>query len=396
MVKMGKNNMFILSVVLIPFFLFVSCGSTSTSPPDSKNEDNNQTMDVIYNNVMTYQLQYIRSLQLSSGAIKDKSTSDSKITPYFAHFAVMALLKSPTSQNIEAVKNYIKWYLSKLNGTTNPQTGKREVEGSVYDYFGDAETTKGTYDSVDSYAATFLDIIMAFAQISSENVTWLAQYKAKLSLVASAMVATIDTENNTMPGVFSPDNNDYLSIAHYNYDVKYLMDNCEVNSGLKAAKWLKEKNIIDGGDFATMLSKNTASMESALYTGSNYKWMEGSTVVTNWSIFYPDATSQLYPGLFQVIEPGGDKANKMYTQFNKSYPSWPTGVIYGNYPWTMIAYAAATINDSKRVNQYLTYINSLNIKGQQMTNWYSAEAGCLVLAIDRIKNPVAKEYVANN
>jgi hypothetical protein len=38
----------------------------------------------------------------------------------------------------------------------------------------------------------------------------------------------------------------------------------------------------------------------------------------------------------------------------------------------------------------------LNIKGQQMTNWYSAEAGCLVLAIDRIKNPVAKEYVANN
>jgi hypothetical protein len=97
-----------------------------------------------------------------------------------------------------------------------------------------------------------------------------------------------------------------------------------------------------------------------------------------------------------VIEPGGDRANKMYTQFNKSYPSWPTGVIYGSYPWTMIAYAAATINDAKRVNQYLTFINSLNIKGQQMTNWYSAEAGCLVLAIDRIKNPVAKEYVANN
>ena len=28
----------------------------------------------------------------------------SKITPYFAHFAVLALLKDPTSPNIDAVK----------------------------------------------------------------------------------------------------------------------------------------------------------------------------------------------------------------------------------------------------------------------------------------------------
>lgn len=63
----------------------------------------------------------------------------------------------------------------------------------------------------------------------------------------------------------------------------------------------------------------------------------------------------------------------------------------------IIAYAAATINDTVRVNTYLKHINSLNIKGQQKTNWYSMEAGCIVLAIDRIRNPVIdSEYTPIN
>lgn len=146
----------ILSILIVLPILTLSSCDTSTAPPPT-NEENltEQTMDVVYDNVMTYQLSYIRSLQLSSGAIKDTDASNSKITPYFAHFAVLALLKDPTSPNIDAVKKYIKWYLGKLNGITNPYKGGAEIEGSVYDYFGDSETTQGTYDSVDSYAATF-------------------------------------------------------------------------------------------------------------------------------------------------------------------------------------------------------------------------------------------------
>ena len=101
--------------------------------------------------------------------------------------------------------------------------------------------------------------------------------------------------------------------------------------------------------------------------------------------------------MFNVIEPNSQTANKLYTQFNKTYTSWANGVTYSSFPWTIIAYAAATINDTVRVNTYLKHINSLNIKGQQKTNWYSMEAGCIVLAIDRIRNPVIdSEYTPIN
>ena len=357
----------ILSILIVLPILTLSSCDTSTAPPPT-NEENltEQTMDVVYDNVMTYQLSYIRSLQLSSGM----------------------------RPNIDAVKKYIKWYLGKLNGITNPYKGGAEIEGSIYDYFGDSETTQGTYDSVDSYAATFLEIIMEFAQTSGENKSWLEQYKSKISLVASAMVKTIDTDFNQLPGTITED---CLSVASYVYDVKYLMDNCEVNIGLKAAKWLKDNSLIDNDyDFAGLLAKNTEGI-GALWNGTTYDWWKSSSVTTDWKQFYPDATAQLYPGMFNVIEPNSQTANKLYTQFNKTYTSWANGVTYSSFPWTIIAYAAATINDTVRVNTYLKHINSLNIKGQQKTNWYSMEAGCIVLAIDRIRNPVIdSEYTPIN
>lgn len=97
---------------------------------------------------------------------------------------------------------------------------------------------------------------MEFAQTSGENKSWLEQYKSKISLVASAMVKTIDTDFNQLPGTITEDENDGLSVASYVYDVKYLMDNCEVNIGLKAAKWLKDNSLIDNDyDFAGLLAK---------------------------------------------------------------------------------------------------------------------------------------------
>ena len=64
------------------------------------------------------------------------------------------------------------------------------------------------------------------------------------------------------------------------------------------------------------------------------------------------------------------------------------GTTYDDYPWTIIAYAAATINDVTRVETYVKHIYSYNSKGQQKDRWYSAEAGSLLLAIDRIQNPI--------
>lgn len=381
---------------------FSACGDTSTAPPptilvpgednpDEPDGGNEDEMTRVYDVVKRNQLTYIRSLQISSGAIKDNEQSNSRICPYFSNFAVMALLKNPAAENIAVVKKYITWYLNKLNrGNINPHTGKPEIIGSVYDYYGEAETTNGTYDSVDSYAATFLEIIMGLAKLSEENKIWLQEKKDDISLVASAMINTMDTESFAIPTDFASDDNDYLSIAKLDYPVKYLMDNCEVNMGLKAAVWLKENGLIDNTvDFSAFLAKNTESVK-ALYNGTAFRWNKGAngTGTPDLTNFYADAVCQLYPGLFQVIEPDGEIANQVYAQFNRNFGSWASGTTYGTFPWTIIAYAAATINDVERVEAYMKHIYSYNSKGQQKDYWYSAEAGSLLLAIDRIQNPI--------
>ncbi len=381
---------------------FSACGDTSTAPPptiltpDEDNPDNpdegeGTEMDRIYDAVKKNQLAYIRSLQISSGAIKDNEQSNSRICPYFSNFAVMALLKNPAAENVAVVKKYITWYLSKLNKTnTNPHTGNPEIIGSIYDYYGDTETTNGTYDSADSYAATFLEIIMELAKLSDENKNWLQEKKDDISLVASAMINTIDTEQFSIPTDFTSDDDDYLSIAKLDYPVKYLMDNCEVNIGLKAAVWLKENGLITNSeDFSTFLTKNTESI-NALYNGTAFRWNKGPNGAgdPDLSKFYADAVCQLYPGMFRVIAPDSEIAKKVYTQFNKNFGKWASGTTYAGFPWTIVAYAAATINDVARVETYVKHINSYNSKGVQKDYWYSAEAGSLLLAIDRIQNPV--------
>lgn len=388
-------NLKMLLMLALLSICFQSCGDDGTSPSDG----NNLTEpEVVYDNIFTYQSAYIRSLQIPSGAIKDTESSISKITPYFANFACLGLLKEPTDRNIATVKKYMEWYISKLNGNINPHTEKAEIEGSIYDYFGDSESTKGTYDSVDSYAATFLMLAVELAKISEEHKNWVKQYADKLALITRAMEACIDTDYNNMPGSMSKDDNDWLSVASHVYDVKYLMDNCEVNSGLKAAIWLQENSLMSGetGDLKVLLEKNTLGIEKELWRNATYNWHDnGSTsAISKWTVFYADATCQLYPGLFEVIDPVGERANKLYTEFNRYYPNWSTGEVYsGSFPWTLIVYAAATINDVKRVNEYMEHIHMLNIKGEQKEYWYSMEAAFMLLGVDKIRNTTMPEYV---
>jgi hypothetical protein len=389
-------------ILLIAFSLFYlqSCGDDDTSPPSPGGNDLTGS-DIAYNNVVSYQTTYLRSLQLGSGALKDNESSNSRICPYFANYACMALLKNPTTENVALIKKYMLWYMDKLNGAVNPVTGRAEIPGSIYDYYGESETTNGAYDSVDSYAATFLMLAVDLANTSEENKEWLSGYVNKLTLISQAMERCIDTDYNTMPDNLSTDDNDGLSVASLVYDAKYLMDNCEVNRGLKAAKWLRENNLIseDSGNFSALLDKNTSAIESELWRNTSYNWIDSgnASAISKWDVFYPDAVCQLYPGIFGIIDPSGERANKLYTLFNQSYPNWATGRTYSDFPWTLTVYAAAAINDSARVEEYIKHINSYNIKNTQKELWYTLEAAFVILAIDKIRNPGSTPaYVPKN
>lgn len=387
MVDMKPDRKILSIAVVLASFICVMCscdnGSSTLPPPSTGPVRPGETdMSSVYDYVQSYQLSYIRSLQLPSGAIKDNSGQTSKITPYFAHFAVLALLTDPSDENLMAAENYMKWYFSKLNGEVTDFRDD-EIPGSVYDYFAPDETTQGNYDSVDSYAATFLEIAMRYASISAENIQWLKQYKSQVSLVASAMMKTIDMPGNSLPG---GSQNDWLSIAHYRYIIKYLMDNSEVNMGIKAAIWLKQNGLLDTDvDLDALLENNTAAVRS-LYNeaNQNYDYAKGNE--SDWNVFYPGATAQLYPCLFGVTSPLESRSRQMYEKFNSFYPEWSSGKTYDTYPWTMIVYAAAVMNDKERTDAYIMHIYGMNVRDEQKAYWYDAEAGSLVLAIDTIRN----------
>jgi hypothetical protein len=392
--KAGHITSYIIKTAAPMIFalLLWSCENDRTFPPNS-GETDLINMDIVYGDVVHYQANYLRSLQTASGAIKNTEQSNSKICPYFANFACMALLKDGAPENITAVKKYMRWYMGRLNDSQNPINRKIEIPGSIYDYYGDEEATEYTYDSVDSYAATFLMLAAEFADISEENKTWLTQYREKLTLISKAMEKCIDTDYNTLSGGYGTDDDDGLSVAFPAYNAKYLMDNCEVNRGLRAAQRLKEKNLIaaDSGDFAALLHNNTSAIESQLWRGTVYNWHDGGTAaaITNWSRFYPDAASQLYPALFGVIAAAGDRSNRLYTQFNRVYPNWPKGQVYADFPWALVVYAAANINDKARVDEYIKHINSFNMRNEQKDMWYNLEAAFVILAVEKIKNPGA-------
>ncbi len=346
----------------------------------------------IYDSVIFNQVRYILSNQLPSGAIKDNLEPNSRICPYFASIACRALLKKPTAENVAAVKKYLIWYMSKLNGTINPKTGGSEVAGSVYDYYAPGETTNGKYDSVDSYAALFLILMKEYAELSPANQDWAKGYATQLNMIGSALEKCVDNASNTVPTGFSVDDNDGLSIDSYVHGAKYTMDNSEVNAGFKAMIWL-QTNVLGGSQvahFKTLLDGNTSAIESQLWRGTMYNWYDnGSTGATfsKWSTFYADATCQLYPGMFGVIDPLSARANLLYSTFNYYYPAWSLGTIYsGGYPWAVISYAAAIINDKPRVDQYINHILSLNRGGTQKDLWYDAEAAFVILAADKMKN----------
>ncbi len=375
-------------ILLLSLCCLSSCDTeASTAPPPTSSDSTGDWIDAIdmapiYDYVRDYQLKYIRSLQRETGAIRDMDDEDSKVTPYFANFAVMALLTDPTEENLDVVEKYMSWYFDKLN-TGATSFNSNETPGSIYDYLGEAERTNGTYDSVDSYAATFLELALRYASVSDECKTWLSGYKDKLSLIAGAMLLMIDSPDVNVP---DEDTDDYLSVAHYGYAVKYLMDNSEVNMGLRAAKALKEQGLItNSADFEDLRAKNAEAIVS-LWNKDNMNYDYASGVAASWKVFYPDATAQLYPCLFGAVPHDDPNSKRVYDRFNAGYPDWSNGTMYTDYPWTIISYASAVMGDSHKVNEYLIHIYGLNLKNENKKMWFSAEAAALVLAIDVIRN----------
>jgi hypothetical protein len=336
----------------------------------------------LYDEILNEEAGWISRLQMESGAVPMYSAPISahhnqyKVTPYFSHFGLLGLLEKPESAPV--VRKYMDWYFDHMNRTATPTT----PAGSVFDYLieADRQTEVATrdFDSTDSYASTFLNVLRKYAEVTSD-ITYLREHRDDIFLIADAMIATKQ--------------NDGLTWAKPDYRLKYLMDNSEVFSGLQDMEWLCLKVFRDDQASAFYRKHKEdvyAGIENGLWSGPHNAYAyakseDGSLLYPDWTRFYADATAQLFPIWTGVLPAGSERAKQLYDTFNQHHPRWPVLEKPDSFPWALIAYTAAIMGDRTRTGQFLTAVKIVYIDRDHPWPWYVMESGITMLMTSLLK-----------
>ncbi|CAH1217611.1 hypothetical protein PAECIP111891_04602 [Paenibacillus allorhizoplanae] len=338
---------------------------------------------VDYSGIIESESNWVAGLQQPSGAIVVSKTNtflwppvtgatSYKIEPYFANLAVIGMLENPSAANILVAKNWINWYFNHLN-----QPDYNGINGSVYVYYANAstgvETSSGGYDSTDSYGTTFATMLKKYVEVSGDS-TLLINNKAKIEMAVDGSIATLQTDG--------------LTYSKPDYQIKFLMDNVEVNEGLASMAWLENNVLGDstkGTYYSGKKSSNTTGIESLWNTGNN-NYNSSAGQPSNWGVFYADATAQVFPIWTGVILPTSARAISLYGSLNSNYPGWPNLSTPDAFPWAILAYSGSVMEDSTRVNTFLTNIRESYITTGHPWPYYAMEAGFTIRAAKKIRD----------
>lgn len=334
--------------------------------------------------------EWLVSLQLENGAIPMTKTENGTVSvnPYFSDFAALALLDD-AEKYADNVKAYMDWHISHLN---SKEADYNRIDGTIYDYTITVENGKiakeeisvkdgkNSYDSTDSYAATFLMVLDKYLEKTGDS-EYIIKNADAVSRVAEAMLFTLNMG---------------LTYAKPDYKVMYLMDNCEVYEGCLCAEDLLSliaKNS-DGYDITLQKCKNAAqwisdTIEKKLWNKDAQHYEAGlfadGTVAFDfsWDKYYPCATAQLFPVIHGLINPDTLRANSLYDQFCNTY-NWEEFDIPDAFVWGSNVYAAAIMGD---IGSVMTYMEnySLLIPGHEYP-LYNADAAKVCLTAYMILN----------
>lgn len=155
--------------------------------------------------------------QAADGAIAQdtRAAGATRVIPYFSNFAALGLVTAFQNTRdhlyLEAAQQWAGWYAAHQN-----------PDGTVYDYTGTSGAWKptGDYDSTDSYAATYLSLLLAVYRAAPDT-KWLQSKRASIEKAVAAIKLTLQPNG--------------LTLAKPTYPVMYTMDNVETAQGLHAA-----------------------------------------------------------------------------------------------------------------------------------------------------------------
>ena len=312
----------------------------------------------LYQSIVDTENAWLASMQLPNGALPMTYAKNGtlKLCPYFSDFAALSMLNQ-ADLYADNVKKYMDWHFAHLNTAETDYNG---VDGTIYDY--NAIMSNGnvvreeyiggtpSYDSTDSYAATFLEVVQKYVEKTGDK-QYAIDHKAEIERIVNALYST-------MVGG--------LTLAKPDYKVKYLMDNCEVYSGMVAGAKLYADVLIPadaslaatGAKLAADAAIVADKIEKQMWneTGKYYYPALGENGVPNytfsWSNFYPSATAQPFPVIFGLIDPESERAQQLYADFCANV-KWETLEYTDSFYWGSNAQFGAMMKDTARVTTYM-------------------------------------------
>ncbi len=339
----------------------------------------------------------------ANGAVVDGANS-TRINPYFANLGVTGFTKDAAYYT--NVKNYMEWY---WNSVSWPRTfvvnGQNvNIYGAINDFdlgSNNSQTAvpdpdaQGNHhpDSTDAYAGTFLSLAYDYyqtgdsaAQSYINSIVFPPPPNSdRLDYVGEVVVSTKQSNGNN------------LTWARPDFNIEYLMDNCEAYRGLRDLQSLYTalgqtgKASFYGTHADEMLNGNpagTGGIQNSLWNSanSNYFWYTtdtGTSGTVDWSKWYPDSVSQVFPIAFGIIQPSDPRAQSLWSTFQSHWKNQWAGLSTGDqYPWVIVAYAAALMGDTTDVNHFIsnmesTYVSN-NFVGNSSHFWSTNEAGWFI------------------
>lgn len=286
------------------------------------------------------------------------------INPYYSNIAAIGMTKDPN--RMSQVIAWINWYVNHLNWPD-----KWGLYGTTYDYnvSNGVETPTYNADSTDSYAATFLSVVWnAWQNGDSSARAYIESLSYQLDVVGGVIVKT--------------QQGDGLTWAKPDYQIKYLMDNCEAYRGLRDLAALYQNAFHDSAKANYYTAAANSMQQGILGMWMNGKWAVykdgiGRLAAPNLGTWYADASAQVFPVLMGVVSASDYRAQQSYAAFNAAWPGWPTLSFNAQdpFPWCLIADGAAAMGDKTRLATYINTIQSKYTNTGFPWPFYNAEAG---------------------
>ncbi len=175
-------------------------------------------------------------------AMSAVSSSSADVVPYFSNLSAIGLIaaynKTHDASFRSAAQKWVIWFEMHLN-----------TDGTIFDYQGIPGSWKSTgkYDSVDSYAATYIELVWQI-HVCTHDKKWLAARDPYIKQALGAIRSVMQAKG--------------LTIARRDYPVMYTMDNVETLRGLRAAA--KIENAIGNLETSQRIDADAAAMEAAI------------------------------------------------------------------------------------------------------------------------------------